>query len=189
MTLKPCLIFISSTKIPGMSLDTQLIHLSVIDTESIFYTFAGQTFPDVGKTTPTHAFIRLLQDKGKLLTNYTQNIDNIEGNAGIRPEKLIQCHGSWATATCRKCAFQVKGHVLLEDLRANRVTKCQRCIQTLRDGLSSIKRKRTTNGASKVKPRKNFDNDSDDDDGKYDIPEPGVMKVRETTSIIWSVYQ
>jgi len=130
----------------------------------------------VGKTTPTHAFVRLLQDKGKLLTNYTQNIDNIEGNAGIDPEKLIQCHGSWATASCRKCSFQVEGHELLDDLRANRVTKCQRCIQNLRDGVPSIKRKRSSNGTNKPKPRKNFDEDSEDD-GRYDIPEPGVMKV------------
>lgn len=143
---------------------------------SIFYTFAGQTFPDVGRSTPTHAFIRLLQDKGKLLTNYTQNIDNIEGNAGIRPDKLIQCHGSWATATCRKCSYQVAGHELLKDLRANRVTKCERCVQTLRDDRSSLKRKRSANLTSKSKPRKDFEDDSDDD-GRYDIPEPGVMKV------------
>ncbi len=36
------------------------------------------------RTTPTHAFIRLLQDKEKLLTNYTQNIDGLELAAGVK---------------------------------------------------------------------------------------------------------
>ncbi|KAI4769311.1 SIR2-domain-containing protein, partial [Aureobasidium sp. EXF-8846] len=72
-----------------------------------FYTLAKEILPVTDRCSPTHAFIRLLQDKQKLLTNYTQNIDNIEAYAGIDPERLIQCHGSWATASCRKCQTEV----------------------------------------------------------------------------------
>jgi len=79
-----------------------------------FYALAGDIVPDLEKWTPTHEFIRLLQDKDKLLTNYTQNIDNVEAHAGIRKEKLIQCHGSWATATCRKCKFKVPGEDIFD---------------------------------------------------------------------------
>lgn len=61
---------------------------------SIFYSAAD-------RYTPTHAFIALLHDK--LLTNYTQNIDNIEAFAGIPSHKLIQCHGSLEEATCLTC--------------------------------------------------------------------------------------
>ena len=36
-------------------------------------------------------FIRMLERQGKLLRNYTQNIDTLEQQAGI--ENVIQCHG------------------------------------------------------------------------------------------------
>jgi NAD-dependent histone deacetylase SIR2 len=88
------------------------------DDPRIFYQLAGDIVPDLKKWTPTHQFIRLLQDKDKLLTNYTQNIDNVEANAGIRKDKLIQCHGSWATATCRKCKFNVPGEDIFPAVRA-----------------------------------------------------------------------
>ncbi|KAI6812835.1 SIR2-domain-containing protein [Hortaea werneckii] len=62
---------------------------------SIFYSLAGEILPDQQRYTPTHAFIKLLQDKGKLQTNYTQNIDNLE-------EVLIACK------------FQVPGHEIFD---------------------------------------------------------------------------
>ena len=42
---------------------------------------------------------------GKLLRNYTQNIDTLEQEAGI--SRVIQCHGSFATASCSVCKRQV----------------------------------------------------------------------------------
>lgn len=57
----------------------------------------------VPKYSPTHAFLALLQSKGKLLTNYTQNIDGLEFAAGVNPAKFIQCHGSWDSAICMTC--------------------------------------------------------------------------------------
>lgn len=62
------------------------------------------------------------------------------------------------------------------------MTKCKRCVQSLQADLSKLKRKRSTNGAA-TKPRKDFEDESDDD-GRYDIPEPGVMKVLSTVK--WS---
>lgn len=138
---------------------------------TIFYKLAARILPDTPKWSPTHQFIRLLQDKGKLLRNYTQNIDNVEAHAGIRPEKLVQCHGSWATATCRKCGHKVPGTELYEAVRAKRVCRCKRCEQTLQAPRPGVKRKRS-NGSSRS--RKWRDDDDDEDD---DIPEPGVMKV------------
>lgn len=57
----------------------------------IFFEVAKEILPAISKFTPTHAFIELLQRKGKLLTNYTQNIDNIEALAGISSDKIIHC--------------------------------------------------------------------------------------------------
>ncbi|KAH0292702.1 SIR2-domain-containing protein, partial [Aureobasidium sp. EXF-3399] len=135
-----------------------------------FYQLAKEILPVTDRCSPTHAFIRLLQDKQKLLTNYTQNIDNIEAYAGIDPERLIQCHGSWATASCRKCNTEVQGDAIFEDVRQQRVSFCQTCLDIIEK--QPRKRKRTSNGKSKSRS-----NHSDsEDDGRYDVPQPGVMK-------------
>ncbi|RMZ80287.1 hypothetical protein DV738_g2821, partial [Chaetothyriales sp. CBS 135597] len=55
----------------------------------------------------THAFFKLLDDKKKLRTIYTQNIDGLEKAAGVDPGRVINCHGSWDTATCMSCEGKV----------------------------------------------------------------------------------
>ncbi|KAF2461053.1 DHS-like NAD/FAD-binding domain-containing protein [Lineolata rhizophorae] len=141
-----------------------------------FYSLAGDILPDLRRWSPTHEFINVIQQKGKLLTNYTQNIDNLESRAGILPEKLIQCHGSFATATCRKCRYQVPGETIFDDIRAQRVSRCARCTESLQAPRPRrLKRKRSSNGSGKGKrSRYNSGDDADDDD--YNIPEAGVMK-------------
>ncbi|KAJ4407568.1 NAD-dependent histone deacetylase sir2 [Didymella pomorum] len=140
----------------------------------IFYQLAGDIVPDLKKWTPTHEFIKLLQDKDKLLTNYTQNIDNVEANAGIRKEKLIQCHGSWATATCRKCKYNVPGEDIFDSVRAMKPAECKRCVEEIASQKPGMKRKRASNGHPARKKRSS-DEDSESD-GAFDIPQPGIMK-------------
>lgn len=63
-----------------------------IDAEP-FYKFAINLLPDENVApSPCHNFIACLQARGKLLRNYTQNVDGLERKAGI--SKLIECHGS-----------------------------------------------------------------------------------------------
>lgn len=167
----------------GTGLYSKLAHLGLDDPQDvfeinlfrdepkIFYTVAKDILPTTTKFTPTHAFIKLLQDKGKLLTNYSQNIDNIESVAGIQRSRLIQCHGSFATATCIKCQHSVPGESIFGDIRNDIIPKCAVCTQRL--AVAPMKRKRSSNGQD-TKRRRN-DPDSDED-GTYDIPEPGVMK-------------
>lgn len=140
---------------------------------SIFYKLAGDILPDLKRWTPTHEFIRLLQEKNKLLTNYTQNIDNVEAHAGIRKEKLIQCHGSWATATCRKCKYQIPGEDIFEDIRKFTPAQCQKCVKDIASQKPGMKRKRSSNGGKK---RRAPGDDDSESDGAYDIPQPGIMK-------------
>ncbi|KAF1831513.1 SIR2-domain-containing protein [Decorospora gaudefroyi] len=144
------------------------------DNPRTFYALAGDILPDLDKWTPTHEFIRLLQDKDKLLTNYTQNIDNVEAHAGIRKEKLIQCHGSWATATCRKCKFKVPGEDLFDAVRAQKPAECKRCQEEIA-AQPSKKRKRSSNGGPSSRKKRSSDEDSESD-GAFDIPQPGIMK-------------
>lgn len=137
----------------------------------IFYSLAGDILPDPKRGyTPTHAFLRLLQDKKRLQTNYTQNIDNLEQLAGIDRDRLIQCHGSFASATCRKCRHKVPGHQIFDDIRAKKVSRCKRCLENIARQPPQLKKRKST------KLRKNDWEDSSDDDGAYDIPQAGVMK-------------
>lgn len=145
---------------------------------SIFYSVARDILPSSNKFSPTHAFIKLLQDKGKLLTNFTQNIDNLEGHAGILPEKLIQCHGSFATATCLECGYKVKGETIFTELKAGQVAKCDRCIRQLRQMKpGGLKRKRSNIALSTGRKKRSDYEDSTEDEDDYEIPLAGVMKV------------
>ncbi|KAL8874395.1 MAG: hypothetical protein Q9174_000240, partial [Haloplaca sp. 1 TL-2023] len=164
----------------GLSDPQEVFDISIFwEDPSIFYSIAKDILPSSRKFSPTHAFIKLLQDKGKLLTNFTQNIDNLESHAGILPEKLIQCHGSFATATCLSCGYRVKCEEIYDDLKAGRVARCDRCIRMLRQmAPSGVKRKRSTNGLSTSKKRRQSYEDStdDDDDQEYDVAVAGIMK-------------
>lgn len=51
--------------------------------------------------TPSHRFLKRIEEAGKLLRVYTQNVDDLERRAGIADEKIIQCHGSLAQSTCQ----------------------------------------------------------------------------------------
>lgn len=144
---------------------------------SIFFSVAKDILPTEKKFSPTHAFIRLLQDKGKLLTNYTQNIDNIEANAGVLPERIVQCHGSFASATCVKCQYKVQGDSIFEEIKKGAIPECPACKKRLaQEALEphGMKRKRSSNGTSKGK---HHDSEENSDEEDYEIPAPGVMKV------------
>lgn len=107
--------------------DVFAMHLFKKD-PSIFYSIAHMILPPEGQYTPLHAFIKLLQDKGKLLRNYTQNIDNLEAVVGIDSDKLVQCHGSFATASCVTCKYKVPGETLFENLRNREIAYCPFCL-------------------------------------------------------------
>lgn len=90
----------------GTGLYSKLEHLGLNDPQevfnitvfkedpSIFFSVARDILPETDRFTPTHRFIAMLQEKGKLLTNYSQNIDNLESKAGISPKKLIQWYAT-----------------------------------------------------------------------------------------------
>lgn len=61
-----------------------------------------------------HMFIRFLEEEGKLLRNYTQNIDTLERVAGI--QNVVECHGSFAKATCLNCKARYDCDDIREDI-------------------------------------------------------------------------
>lgn len=100
-----------------------------LENPSIFYSIAHEILPPDGIYSPLHAFIKLLQDENKLLRNYTQNIDNIESFVGIDDDKVIQCHGSFATATCVTCNYCIKGTDIYSYIRSNTIPLCPYCLE------------------------------------------------------------
>ncbi|EEB09012.1 Sir2 family histone deacetylase Sir2 [Schizosaccharomyces japonicus yFS275] len=144
----------------GLSEPMEMFDIHVFrEDPSIFYKFAREILPQTTQFSPTHAFIRLLEKKGKLNTLFTQNIDNLEHYAGISPDKTVQCHGSFAKATCVQCRYEIDGTDIYEDIRKQRVPRCSKC------GQGPPKRKRT-------RERSSSSNSTDADS----IVEPGVFK-------------
>lgn len=100
---------------------------------SVFYNIAHMVLPPENLYSPLHSFIKMLQDKGKLLRNYTQNIDNLESYAGIKEEKLVQCHGSFATASCITCHWRLPGEKIFSNIRNLELPLCPYCYQKRRE--------------------------------------------------------
>ncbi|XP_069713267.1 NAD-dependent protein deacetylase sirtuin-3, mitochondrial isoform X3 [Phaenicophaeus curvirostris] len=74
-----------------------------------FFTLAKELYPGNYRPNYAHYFLRLLHEKGQLLRLYTQNIDGLERVAGIPPDKLVEAHGTFATATCTVCRRNFPG--------------------------------------------------------------------------------
>jgi NAD-dependent SIR2 family protein deacetylase len=97
---------------------------------TLFFSFAKDIMPSGAITpSPTHYFIAELDRRGKLLRNYSQNIDGLEHRAGISPERVVLCHGSFLTATCMRktCKWKVNGADIFADVHAGRVPLCPVC--------------------------------------------------------------
>lgn len=97
-----------------------------------FYMLARELWPGSYSPTRVHHFLRLLDHKGVLLRNFTQNIDALETVAGLDRERIVEAHGSFATARCVRCGDgadleEVRGHVF----RAA-VPRCAKCGGTIK---------------------------------------------------------
>ncbi|KAI5608563.1 NAD-dependent protein deacetylase sirtuin-3, mitochondrial isoform X1 [Silurus asotus] len=92
-----------------------------------FFALAKELYPGNYRPCLTHYFIRLLHDKGQLLRMYTQNIDGLERMAGIPEKKLVEAHGTFATATCTLCRRKYQGEDLHNDIMEGTVPHCSYC--------------------------------------------------------------
>ncbi|KAI0311361.1 DHS-like NAD/FAD-binding domain-containing protein [Amylostereum chailletii] len=88
--------------------------------------FAKQIYPSNFTPSPCHRFIKLIEDKGKH-QNYTQNIDTLERLTGV--QNVLQCHGSFATASCLACRVTVPGAALEPAIFGGKIPLCAGCVQ------------------------------------------------------------
>ncbi|KAH9840078.1 SIR2-domain-containing protein [Rhodofomes roseus] len=115
------------------------------------------------KPSPCHRFIKAIEDRGKLLRNYTQNIDTLETSAGVK--RVLQCHGSFATASCLNCKIRVPGTDIEDDILNHNVPLCKVCNATL-PAKQKPKKKRKSSG---------WNSDQSDEPDPPEFP-PGIMK-------------
>ncbi|CDH50923.1 sir2-domain-containing protein [Lichtheimia corymbifera JMRC:FSU:9682] len=126
----------------------------------IFYSFAKELYPSNYEPSPSHLFVKLMEEKGKLLRNYTQNIDTLEHKANIK--RIVNCHGSFATASCVTCGYKCDGKEIEQYIFQQKVPPCPKC--AVEDADNALN-----------KPRKD-DDDDDDDDGRPKHQGISVMK-------------
>lgn len=143
-------------------------------TPEIFYSFAREIYPSNFTPSLSHRFIRLLEERGSLLRNYTQNIDTLEQAAGIH--KVLNCHGSFATASCITCSYKTVGASIKDDIFAQRVPACPECAKRKRSGAnaSGSKKKRRVDGAAGS--RRRGDSSDEDDDENDDGRRSSILK-------------
>jgi NAD-dependent SIR2 family protein deacetylase len=99
-----------------------------------------------------------------LAQNYTQNIDTLESVVGVR--NVLQCHGSFATASCLECRIRVAGSVIEQEIMRGEVPLCKSCSDS-----GKVPRKATNN---LQKRSRKPDSDDDEDDPLFP---PWIMKV------------
>lgn len=92
-----------------------------------FFELAKELYPGRCRPNAAHYFLRLLQERGLLLRLYTQNIDGLERAAGILASKLVEAHGSFASATCTVCRRTSPGDAFWADVMADREPRCSVC--------------------------------------------------------------
>lgn len=90
-----------------------------------FYQFARALYPGQYQPTTGHKFIKAIELHHKLLRNYSQNIDTLEKQAGIK--RVVECHGSFATASCTSCRDQVDGDAIRDEVLSQKVPRCSKC--------------------------------------------------------------
>lgn len=77
-----------------------------------FYKYCPCLIPSDVTASPSHRFIALLEQKKKLLRNYSQNVDGIERRIGI--SNVIECHGSMNDFQCLSSSCKRKKTPLSE---------------------------------------------------------------------------
>lgn len=111
----------------------------------------------------------------QLLRNYTQNIDTLETLAGV--QRVLQCHGSFATASCLRCKTRVPGPTIEPFIMRQEVPVCAIC-KAAREEEVRLRKAARRKGKGKAPTATWSDDDEDEPDGEWGFGEPGILKVR-----------
>jgi len=124
---------------PGSGIYSKLAHLGLPFPEAVFmlnhfkehpeafYLLAKELDLDQFNPTPTHYFLKLLEEKGLLMLNMTQNIDGLEFKANISPNLVVQAHGSTIGSHCTVCTKDVDHELMKIHIKKGEVMFCKDC--------------------------------------------------------------
>uniref|UniRef100_A0A7S0ZJY6 Deacetylase sirtuin-type domain-containing protein n=1 Tax=Timspurckia oligopyrenoides TaxID=708627 RepID=A0A7S0ZJY6_9RHOD len=118
-----------------------------------FFEFAKELFPNHTLVPSfTHMFIAELEKRGKLLRNYSQNIDGLEQQAGV--SRVVNCHGSFASGTCRTCGKSYPADDYREYVMQGKLPLCKICTKNSKDESTtdSVENNESTNFRGIIKP-------------------------------------
>ena len=93
------------------------------DFPQTFYAFAKEIYPSNFQPSKSHEFIKLLEDQGRLLRNYSQNIDTLETKCGI--ENVVNCHGSFKKCACLDCKTEFDIKFIEQSIFQQQVPYCK----------------------------------------------------------------
>nr|XP_020467789.1 NAD-dependent protein deacetylase sirtuin-3-like [Monopterus albus]XP_020467797.1 NAD-dependent protein deacetylase sirtuin-3-like [Monopterus albus] len=102
------------------------------DNPQPFFSLAKALYPGSHRPNYIHYFIRTLHHKGLLLRMYTQNIDGLEKLCGIPDDKLVEAHGSFATASCHLCYTPYPAEEAKHAIMNDGVPICTFCAATVK---------------------------------------------------------
>jgi NAD-dependent deacetylase len=75
-----------------------------------------------------HLALKVLEDRGKLLSIVTQNIDHLHHKAGNSPEKIIEIHGTAISVSCLSCGKKYGRDEIQERLKSGvKIPYCDDC--------------------------------------------------------------
>ncbi|XP_010888638.1 SIRT1 domain-containing protein isoform X2 [Esox lucius] len=97
-----------------------------------FFSLAKELYPGRHRPNYIHYFIHMLHHKGLLLRMYTQNIDGLEKISGIPDDKLVEAHGSFATASCHLCYTPFPAQEAKSSIMSDKVPVCTFCQATVK---------------------------------------------------------
>jgi len=92
-----------------------------------FYTLAKELYPGSFSPTPSHYFVKMLEEKGLLLRHFTQNIDTLDRLAGVSDEKIVEAHGAFNTGHCIKCRKEYSQEWIKELIFKDEIPTCGDC--------------------------------------------------------------
>lgn len=94
------------------------------DNPAPFFTLAKELYPGNYEPTLSHCFIKLLDEKNILKRVWTQNIDCLELRTGLHRDKVLEAHGSFATAHCLECDKMYEADDIKPQIMRGEVVYC-----------------------------------------------------------------
>ncbi len=116
---------IARTSNLGLDSPEDLFHLESFkdNPRPFFKFFLSLLYPGTREPSRGHRFLRALEERRKLLRVYTQNIDGLEAQAGIKA--AVNCHGSFLSATCLRCKKKYSWSDIEGDVATRQVPLCK----------------------------------------------------------------